>query len=205
MKPLTDRLGSIAAAFALVAVLAVPVRMSSEHSAELSAARAATTAGDHVVAIDHFRRALRWSLPLTDQEDEALEGLENIATDREAAGDRETALLAWRSVVGGLSSRRTLYDSPNPTAERAKDAIARLAVGDADARRYRILLDRRIAPDPLGGSVLVLGFLVWLVSLVLIIQRGFDPLGRAQLARARGPLLGAFAGFASFVVGLLLA
>ena len=205
MKALGTRPGVVATALLSIVILAVPVRVARESRTELSSATAAATSGDHVRATDHYRRALRWWLPIIGSREAAIAGLEDIARTREAAGDRDGALLAWRSIVGGLASTRTLYSSPSRASERAKNEIARLAVREDDAGSYRALLDRKIAPEPLGGTFLVFGFLLWLASLVLLIGRGFDRLGRLDPQAAHVPLLGALAGFASFVIGLLFA
>jgi hypothetical protein len=172
---------------------------------ELSAAVAAEAAGDHTRAIDHFRRTLRWSLPVFNHQAEAVAGLERIARTREVEGDRASALLAWRSIVGGLSSVRSLYAPANPDSTRAKNEITRLAVAEDEAGRYRAMLDREVSPNPLGGTLLLLGFFVWIASLVLLVGKGFDELGRPRFDAARAPLLGALAGFTSFIIGLLFA
>lgn len=205
MNRFAHRPGVVAGFLLLVVLFCIPYRIASEARSELAAAEAAVAAENQTLAVDHFRRTLRWSLPLTDWDDAAIAGLEAIARERESSGDREGALLAWRSISGGLASTRFLYGSPQAALARVKNEITRLAVPDDEAGRYRAMLDREIAPDPVGGTLLVLGFLGWLVSLVLLIRHGFDPLGRLHLQAARAPLLGAFAGFASFVVGLLLA
>ena len=205
MKGLSGRPGMVAGLLLLIVLVAVPVRVANEARSELAAAKAAAEAGDQTVAIDHFRRTLRWSLPFAHWDEQAVEGLESIARQREAAGDFEGALLAWRSIVGGLASSRTMFGSESKPVKRAKNQIARLAVDEDDAGRYRALLDREIAPDPLGGALLVLGFFGWVVSLGLLIRYGFDHLGRPQFRSARGPLIGALAGFASFVIGLFFA
>jgi hypothetical protein len=46
---------------------------------------------------------------------------------------------------------------------------------------------------------------MWIVSLVLLIRRGFDPLGSPRWPEARAPIWGALVGFASFVLGLIFA
>ena len=70
---------------------------------------------------------------------------------------------------------------------------------------HRRLLDEQVAPHPLWGTLLLAGFALWLVSLLLIIRRGFDPAGKLVWPAARGPLSSALVGLASFVLGLLFA
>ena len=180
------------------------------------------TAGEHLRegrptrAVEHYRRALRWSFPSSPYEAQAVAGLESIAQKSEAAGDRDLALLAWRSIVGGLHASRWLYSRPHPAVDRAKDRIARLhALGrpagvDANlttervAAEHRELLDATRRPSPLWASVLLLGFGAWIVSLMLLVGRGFDRAGRLHGSRARAPLWAAVFAFGSFVAGLLL-
>lgn len=216
MSTLSERPGIVAIIAALAVVTAISVRVVSESRAELALAEAHHAAGDHRRATDHYRRTLRWSFPWSPFKSAAVLGLESLAKEREAEGDRPSALLAWRSLLGGLSSARFLYASRDPAAERAKDEIARLlSVGapiiDANvspeerAADHRHLLDQRIAPAPLWGTFLLLGFSAWLVSIYLLIQRGFDATGRPKWPSARGPLVGAIAGLASFILGLFFA
>ncbi len=168
-------------------------------------------------AVEHYRRALRWSLPLDPVADEAIASLESIARASEAEGDQGIALLAWRSLAGGLAARRSLYAGAHPDRERAKNEIARLmsqtetAAIDAGlgqerlASEHRSLLERLPSPDPLWATVLVVGFALWLASLLLLIGRGFDSEGKPRRPALRAPLWGALAGFVSFVLGLAFA
>lgn len=202
---LSDRQGVVAGTLLAIALLSVPARIVFQARGELASAEAALASNDDIRAVDHFRRTLRWSLPLFNHEDEAIAGLERIARSREVAGDRAGALLAWRSLLGGLESTRSLYGVADPAVKRAKNEIARLAVAKGEADRYRTLLDRDVTPDALGATLLLFGFSMWLASLILLIGKGFDEVGRLRLRAARAPVLGAIAGFASFVIGLVFA
>jgi tetratricopeptide (TPR) repeat protein len=192
-------------------------RAVTQAGAELAVAKAYQQEGQLARATEHYRRALRWWFPLSPFRDEAVSGLESIAAALEDAEDRAGALLAWRSLLGGVAASRFMYSGRNPAAERAKDEIARLlaleggAAIDANvspeklAADHRRLLDREAAPHPLWGTVLLLGFAVWIGSLVLVIDRGFDSTGKLLWPAARAPLSGALAGLLSFIVGLFFA
>ena len=206
------------AALVILAVLAlVGWRLVSEGRAELAKAATHHEAGQVTRASEHYRRSLRWSLPFGPTRAEAIGGLESLARSAEADGDRAGALLAWRSLLGGLAARRFLYSPANPSRERAKDELARLVALDEKAAidaglspervgaEHRDLLDREASPDPLWGTFLLAGFALWIVSLVLLIRRGFDPRGRPRWPEARTPIWGALVGFASFVLGLIFA
>jgi hypothetical protein len=182
-------------------------------AAELETARANLAEGAHHRAIDHYRRALRWSF----NHEQAAAGLSKIAQASEAEGDLATALLAWRSLAGGLAASRMLYTGVDPAHEEAKAQIARLVAREGGASidagtsperlraDHRALLEREASPHPLWGTLLLLGFVGWLGALLVLVRRGFDPSGRFHWARARGPVGGAALCFALFVLGFAFA
>jgi hypothetical protein len=192
-------------------------RVASESSAELAAAHAYRQEDQLAPAVEHYRRAIRWSLPLSPNTVEAVSALESIAAQLEADGEVAGALLAWRSLAGGLAATRFLYSGSNPSRENASDQIARLmamnrsAAIDANlsmeqlAADHRRLLSDEVSPDPWWGTLLLLGMAVWVGALVLLAWRGFDSAGRFRWAAARGPIWGALVGFVSFALGLLFA
>lgn len=201
--------------FTIVALVAGRAVTEARH--ELVLAQEHQSENRPLRAIEHYRRALRWWFPWTPHEPEAASSLRALAEELEAAGEIDSALLAWRSLIGGMEASRLPFDVQDPRREHAKDQIARLlvlqgATGiDASLTEERLQaehresLDRRVGPDPLWGAVLVVGFTLWLVGLVLLISRGFDRRGRLVWSAARGPASGAIVGFVSFVLGLLFA
>ena len=184
---------------------------------ELADAEAYQEKGQLLRAIEHHRRALRWSFPLSPFREKAAAGLESIAGELEEGEDRAGALLAWRSLLGGISASRFVYSRRDADIERAKDEIARLlaleggaaidASLDSDklAAAHRRLLAEEVSPHPFGATLLLFGFALWLGSLVLLINRGFTTAGKFLWTAARIPLSSALTGLVSFVVGLLLA
>ena len=125
-------------------------------------------------------------------------------------------LCSWRSLLGGLSTTRVLYEPQSVVTERAKAQIARLEasdIGGAAGTRvsaqqraeYRRQLEVEVAPDPLWGSVLLIGFATWLASLVVLTRRGFDEAGRLRWGPARASILGALGGLLAFLLGLSFA
>jgi hypothetical protein len=192
-------------------------RVASESSAELAAAHAYRQEDQLAPAVEHYRRAIRWSLPLSPNTAEAVSALESIAAQLEADGEVAGALLAWRSLAGGLAATRFLYSGSNPSRENASDQIARLMAMDRSAAidanlsteqlaaDHRRLLSDEVSPDPWWGTLLLLGMAVWVGALVLLAWRGFDSAGRFRWAAARGPIWGALVGFVSFALGLLFA
>ncbi len=217
MKFIWERPSIIAAVTAIALLALVLGRVTSESRTELAAANAYRDNDRVASAVEHYRRAVRWSLPLSPQTAEAVSALESIAAQLEADGDVAGALLAWRSLSGGLAATRYLYSGSNPARENANDQIARLVAMDGRAAidatlsveqltaDHRRLLTEEVSPDPWWGTLLLLGMAVWVGALVLMAWRGFDSTGRFRWASARGPLGGALVGFVSFVLGLLFA
>ncbi|KPK14534.1 MAG: hypothetical protein AMJ62_12990 [Myxococcales bacterium SG8_38] len=189
-------------------------RAVSESRSEFANARSYRHSGELMRAIEHYRRALRWSFPLSPHASEAASELEACAAELEDAGDRAGALLAWRSLLGSVMATRFLHAPADPEIVRARAEIARLVALDADARAEagpqteRLITEPRsiaVAPNPVWGTLLLFGFATWLVSLVVLTRRGFDGRGYFQWPSARAPVWTALAGFLAFLVGLSLA
>jgi hypothetical protein len=217
VKLLRERSG-IVAAIAIIALVALMMgRVVFESRAELATANAYRGKDQFARAVEHYRRAIRWSLPLSPQTVEAVSALESIAAQLEGEGNMTGALLAWRSLSGALAATRFLYAGSNPARENANDQIARLMAIDRSAAidanltveqltaDHRRLLSEEVSPDPWWGTLLLMGMAVWVGALALMAWRGFDSAGRFHWASARGPLWGAILGFVSFTLGLLFA
>jgi len=210
---------SALAAIVATIVLAMLVlgRVAFESQADLVAANAYRDDDRIPLAIEHYRRAIRWWFPFSPFASDAVSALKSIASRSEADGDIAGALSAWRSLAGGLAATRFLYSGSSPELEHAHDEIARLVAMDRSAAidanlsieqleaAHRRLLGVRVSPDPWWGTLLLLGMVVWVGALALMAWRGFDASGRLRWRSARGPLWGAVIGFASFVLGLLFA
>jgi hypothetical protein len=192
------------------------VRAASEARSNLALAASYRHDGELLRAVEHYRRALRWSFLLSPYTDPAVSGLQACAAELEAAGDLSSALLAWRSLLGGLSATRVMVVPPSRSAERAKDEIARLealeVVGAGrpgaaaeQTAKYRRQLDDRMAPHPLWGTLLLIGFATWVVSLASLTSRGFDRDGRFRWRLARGSVWSCLGGLLAFVLGLAFA
>lgn len=214
---LRDRPRFFAALVVLFFVVLVGTRTVSESHSELVAAHAYDQSGDTMRALEHCRRAMRWSFPLNPYPARAAAFLRSTAKDLESEGRIDDALLAWRSIAGSSAATRFLYSTANPAREEAHDEIARLIavhqgagidVGtDAEelAAEHRALLKEDISPDPFWGTLLLVGFTAWVGGLVVTASRGFDATGRLHWATARAPLSGALAGFVAFVLGMFFA
>jgi hypothetical protein len=200
-----------------ILVAAVVGRAAFQARSELAAADSYRRTGAIGRAIEHYRRTLRWSFPFSSDTQKAALALESIARESEASGDVAGSLLAWRSLAGGLAATRFLYSGKDPARATAEEQIARLlALHRADAIDANLseqqliadhlrLLRREVSPDPLWGTLLLLGFAGWIGCLVVVIRRGFDPAGNLRWASARAPFWGALVCLACFGLGLLFA
>lgn len=207
-------LGALVVATLFVLVAA---RTVSESRSELHTANRFEESGDVMRALEHYRRAMRWALPLNPYPARAARALRSMAKALEDDGRIDDALLAWRSIAGSSAATRFLYGSENPMREEAIDQIARLVgahqragidVG-ADAAglaaEHRTLFEHGASPDPWWGTFLLLGFAMWVGGLVFTATRGFDETGRLRWATARAPLSGAVVGLVAFVLGMFFA
>lgn len=217
MKALSQRPIIVAMTAVAIVVALLVVRSASEARVELAVAQAHQQRGEILHAIEHYRRALRWHFPLSPYTSRAAAGLEACAAESEAAANVSTALLAWRSLLGGLSATRSVFARHRLARRRASEQIARLEALDADElseaglragrRRTERALpsDLEASPDPPWAALLVLGFATWLVSLVWLTRRGFDRTGRLQWDSARAPIWSALVGLLAFLFGLSFA
>jgi len=209
---------AVAVATATILVIgSILWRVDSQSRVELETANAHGQSDRAMLAIEHYRRAIRWSLPASAQRLEAVSALESIAAELETSGDPKGALLAWRSLSGGLASTRFVYSGPSNARENANDQIARLLAMDRSAEidanlsetqlaaDHRRLLSQKVSPDPWWGTLLLLGMTGWVGALVVLARRGFDSAGRFQWSSARGALWAALVGFVSFTLGLIFA
>jgi hypothetical protein len=188
-----------------------------ESRSELMTANAYDESGDVMRALEHYRRAMRWSFPLNPYPTRAAVALRRTAKALEGEGRIEGALLAWRSIAGSSAATRSLYSTTNPAREEARDEIARLMAAhqrtgiDAGADSDQLVVEHRasfgggVRPNPFWGTVLLIGFAVWVGGLVLTVSRGFDATGRLHWATAQAPFSGSLVGLVAFVLGMLFA
>ncbi len=209
---------AIAVATSTVLVVGLVLwRADSQSRLELETANTHRQSNRALLAIEHYRRAIRWSLPASSQRLEAVSALESIAVQLETDGDPKGALLSWRSLSGGLASTRFVYSGSSHARENASNQIARLVAMDRGAEidanlsktqlaaDHRRLLTQKVSPDPWWGTLLLLGMAGWVGALVVLARQGFDSAGRFQWSLARGALWAALVGFVSFTLGLIFA
>lgn len=197
---------------ALVVILLVMIRVGSSGSDALSRGDAAHAAGDHLGAAAAWREAISWVLPVgASWRGAAMERLEALADEREAAGDLSGAVMALSSLRSGILAGHGLW---RPDVERVTATDGRLAPllaaweaedaretgrsisGDRSARVafFRAQLGQEVRPNRAMSLVAILGFLSWLLGTYgATVSHG----------RARGRALGiAAVGFLAMVMGV---
>jgi hypothetical protein len=194
----------------------IVIRVVSSARTELAEADRLLAASDVDGAIVHYRRAARWYAPGSPYHVRALERLTRVASRSEQAGDRERALLAYRSVRGAIMATRSLY-VPEPqrlaaTNERIAALMSELPPPGMDAgksreqlrREHLALLTQLPGPDPFWTCVLLLGFFGWIAAALVFSARAID--AHDRWVRSEALRWGAVIalGFGLFVLGMSL-
>jgi hypothetical protein len=166
-------------------------------------------AGQTDEAIGFYDRALHMYWPGSPHTAGAVRALTHIAGDREASGDREGALHAWRILRSGLYAARGLYQPYAKVIEQSEEHVASLVAlqaGDENLRQKQLALLRKSEDPARGWSMLALaGFALWVGAGFGFIWRALAPEGKikARPAFAWGALF--VAGYGLWLVGLYLA
>jgi hypothetical protein len=113
----------VLAACAVVGVLVG--RSMLEGRAALRRASEADAQGDVEAALAFSMRAAKWYVPFADHPRAAYDKLREIARRAEAAGDPDTALVAWQAIRGAAYATRGPY---LPFAERVREADGQIAL-----------------------------------------------------------------------------
>ena len=222
------------AAVVLVASICLGVvvtRAMWQGQSALADGDAAMERGDVREAINRWRRAARWYVPLAGHVDTAYDRLEELAKTAENRGDRTTALMAWRGVRSSIMATRSFY---TPYADRLEPANRRIAAlmareeaenpplvqsGDpptseaqssapggvgSESWHYQ-LLTRDNSPSVFWSIVALLGFAMWVAGGLLFALRGVTADDRLvpRMAAYAGILIAA--GLLVWMTGLHLA
>jgi hypothetical protein len=181
----------------VVALGAMTYRAISDGNEALAASDAAFDRGALADAVLHARRAATAYAPGAPHTRAALERLRAVAVGSEAAGDPETARLAWGAIrAAALETRHVVV----PYAAELREANERLErpVQGASAKAPRSALELP-TPGPTAGAsaLLVAGFAAAVLGLSFVATRGMTREGRLVWPRVGY-------GFGVFVVGALL-
>lgn len=207
----------VLAAVLLVLGLLLAGRLLLQSRAELHEAELQREAGAKSAAIEHYRRAMRGAMPLNPYPERAAAALRSLAEQCEATADVGCSLASWRAISGSRAAVRWVGTGADPLRSEADARIARLLAAhgrvpiDAGLDQAALqashekLLRHAVRESRLWRTLLLAGFAAWLLGLLLLIARGFDPLGTLLWPAARGPLAVALLGFSAFVLGMLFA
>jgi hypothetical protein len=160
---------------ALGALLAVLVSRSLlEGRASIRRAYEHDSRGEVDAAIANAMRATKWYVPFAPHPREGYDLMRTIARRAEAAGDVETALVAWQAIRGGAHATRSLYV---PFEDRSREADGQIALllaarppagidrdkpRDRLVQEYRALLARDDGPRPAAVVALYAGLAMFL-------------------------------------------
>lgn len=175
----------------------VAVRVAWSGSAEHRAGFAAAGARDWEGAVEHLSRSARWYLPGSTRVRDALEALVAIGAAREADGDVDGALAAYREVRRCIRAVRSLWRPNGDLAPAADERIAHLMAGQHERSRagapapfderkaeHLALLSVDRSPDPWWSLVVVLTFAGWVGGGFGFVWRAWDGEGRFHGAPA---------------------
>jgi hypothetical protein len=197
-----------AAGAMIVGVVALGVmtyRAVRDGNDELRASDAAFHRGELADSVLHARRAAIAYAPGAPHTRAALERLRAVAVGSEAAGDHETARLAWGALRAAALETRHVTVPYAAELHEANARLERLAKGRAPdastrARARRDLqaaLARVPGPSPWASAALVLGFFLALAGLLAVAALGLTRDGRIVREKLAY-------GLGTFAVGALL-
>lgn len=195
----------------VLAVAALTARAVVDGGREMKQSDAAFNRGELRVAIDHARRAAVLYAPGAPHVTRAYARLDAIAVGAEAAGQPETARMAWRAVRAAALETRHVWIPERAQLERANQNLARLEATDgaggakatAKAQKRALAeLERDSAPAALWVILLFVGFLLSLSGLSVVALRGVTPDGRLVLVKARIGLVLAIVGAACWTIAV---
>ena len=187
---------------ALVCVAVLGIRVWWTAGSEIELAVEAQQAGQWRAATTHYRRALRWYLPLCPHRDQAFDALANMAKESEAQGRADRAISAWRAARAGLNASSLPFFSGSEHLKLANDNIARLqSLADGMDVRAPHGLPGDMRTSSMALLMIVVGFGLWLFGLFKVI--GIQASDAPTTIRHMG--FSAMVGFAIFAAGILIA
>lgn len=197
---------AIAAAVTAIVVGVLVTRAIWEGRSALHDGDAAAAHGDTGAAIDLWRRAARWYVPLAPHVDDAYDRLEAAAVEADRRGQTETELAAWRGIRSSVLATRWLITPHADRLARADQRIASLMgsqPGSSGGEAFYLEQLRREDAPSLPWVVVALGgFGLWIGGCAHFVRRGLDAEDRLirRAASASGGMV--VIGLVVWVVGL---
>jgi hypothetical protein len=165
----------------VVALGAMTFRAISEGNEELEASDRAFHRGNLTDAVLHARRAATAYAPGAPHTRSALERLRAVAVGSEAAGDPETAKLAWGAVRAAALETRHVTIPYATELREANERLERLAArpsSPSEPARHAKALESVPGPSAWASALLVSGFVMAVLGLLFVAARGLTRDGR---------------------------
>lgn len=189
------------------------VRVANEADAAVEDGRLAEERQEPDRAVDHYRRAAKWALPVIGQQEFALSRLLAIAHDAEVQGRTELALRGYRGVRSAILGSRSglpLDEARLGLANKRLSALMTFRGGpqngtmaESKAGLGLDVLQRKPGADRGWAALAVLGLLCFLWGAQRLVESSATSSQRLQSRAASTVLLSG--GFALFVAGLFAA
>ena len=205
------RTAIIVSASVLVVLGVLVARMSLLSRAELARAGAASEPAHS----RHLRRALAHYYPGNPWTRTAAERLRDLARRAAAAGDRPTALSAWRQLRSALVALRGPYQPYAALLPEINERIAALSAVHPEAAAElttaggKAALHARLSSPPRPGrgwvALGLIGFLLWVGGAVALLALGLDASARRVPRRFWALLGGVALGLLLFFAGMAAA
>lgn len=140
---------------------------------------------NYIDAVTFFDRSIHWYTPFNPYVHLSAEGLWKMSRDAESRKEFKLALITARTIRRGFYSARSFYTPGKKWIEKCDKRIERLwaiqkgGQGEEVSDKGSELVKTRVqnqesrAPDPIWGSVLLLGLFGWVGSIIVFILRGF--------------------------------
>ena len=192
----------------------VYARVMTSGEAEIASSTEGLRAGDPREAVIHARRAAGWYAPGAPHVRVAYERLLALGTKAEAKGDREIALLAWRSIRSASIETTWLVAPHAEDRDRADQSIARLEstsprpLGTRTEpsttleRTELAALSNATGPSRPWVVVLVLSFCAWTIGGVRVLRGAIGATGHLDFPRARSGLFAMAVGIAAWLLAV---
>jgi hypothetical protein len=194
---------------AVIGLMVVTARAILEGERQMKQSDEAFHRGDVRNAVLHARRAAILYAPGAPHVNLAYTRLIAVALGAEAAGDVQTARLAWRAVRGAALESAHLWVARHNELDRANKSLARLtstatANSDARAAYERALEQLQRDQGPHGTYLLLLavGLGLSAAGLALIGAQGLGSDGRISLVEARWGLILTLIGAACWTIAV---
>ena len=198
---------------ALIVLASLATRATWEQMQAYDRATTLHKAGNVDAAIDEYRWTLRWYTPWGPKWTDAADALVQIAKDADQP-EPMRALRAMDALRSGLLAGRHLWQPRSDLIAWVNQTIppvmVRVSEKIGDKRDKAQLLAqftkdyaRPVGVSPLTSAAVSLGFLAWLIGLLMLARRGLDV--EARITRTGWRWLGlAIGGFVVWALGMWL-